>query len=244
MSSSAEETSVRLGAVAADRREDRVPGRSERLPRGLSHRPAPLWRRVSLLVRRTHMYIALFVTPWLAMYALSTIVFNHAAQVDRLYQKIYGPRFDQYVIERQLSYSRTFPAGASLRTKAEEILADLNLNGSFGVEKSEDRLVIARRDPFVPRRITFYPSTHRLMIERQTSRLASILTTLHTQVTYTNKLKRIKAWAASVDLTVATMLLLVLSGLWMWWELKVTRFTGSLFLLMGVLLFCAFLFLA
>jgi hypothetical protein len=40
------------------------------------------------------------------------------------------------------------------------------------------------------------------------------------------------------------MLLLVLSGLWMWWELKVTRFNGSLFLLMGALLFCAFLFLA
>lgn len=190
------------------------------------------------------MYIALFVTPWLAMYALSTIVFNHAAQVDRLYQKLYGPRFDQYVMERQLSYGKGFPADASLRTRAEEILTDLNLNGSFGVEKSADRLVITRRDPFVPRRITFYPSTHRLVVERQTSRLASILTALHTQVTYTNKLKRIKAWAASVDLTVATMLLLVFSGIWMWWELKVTRYAGSVFLFMGILLFCAFLFLA
>jgi len=214
------------------------------MPRGLSRRPAHLRRSISLFIRRTHMYIALFVTPWLAMYALSTVVFNHEAQVDRLYQKIYGPGFNRYVTERQLSYHRIFPPSATVRTRAEEILSDLNLNGSFGVEQATNRLVITRRDPFVPRRIIFYPSTHRLVVERQDSRLASILTTLHTQVSYTNKLKRIKAWAASVDLTVATMLLLVLSGLWMWWELKVTRFLGSLFLLAGILLFCVFLFVA
>lgn len=228
-----EQGSVVLKRAAFDRHEDRA--RRSRTRK---------WRNIALLIRRTHMYVALFVTPWLAMYALSTIVFNHEAQVDRWYQKMYGPGFDQYKIEKQLSYAKRFPAGASLRTRAEEILRDVNLNGSFGVEKEGDRMVITRRDPFVPRRITFDPGTHRLLIERQNSHLASILTTLHTQVSYTNKLKRIKAWAASVDLTVVAMILLVLSGVWMWWELKVTRFTGSAFVALGILLFCAFLFLA
>lgn len=190
------------------------------------------------------MYIGLFVTPWLAMYALSTIVFNHEAQLNRFYKNIYGPHFDQYVTERQLSYHRTFPPATTPRERAEKILTDLRLNGSFGVENALDRLVIDRRDPLGSRRITWYSKTSNLVIERQNSTIAWFLTTLHTQVSYANRLKRIKAWALFIDLAIATILALVLSGIWMWWELKVTRFVGSLFMLTGVLLFCVFLFLA
>jgi hypothetical protein len=242
--SKAEGSSIRLGEVAARSGGDPVLRPGPRVHLGRTGRTARPWRRVSVLLRRTHMYLGLFVTPWLMMYALSTIIFNHAAQVDRFYQRLYGPHFDQYVLERQLSYDRIFPQQATLRTRAEEILADLHLNGSFGVETVADRLVITRRDPWIPRRITLDPGTHRLVIERQNSRVATFLTTLHTQVSYANQLQRIKAWALSVDMTIATMLILVFSGLWMWWELKVTRLLGSLFLLLGVLLFGLFLFLA
>ena len=31
----------------------------------------------SKLIRRTHMYLALFLTPWVMVYAFSSIVFNH-----------------------------------------------------------------------------------------------------------------------------------------------------------------------
>jgi hypothetical protein len=195
------------------------------------------------VIRRIHMYIALFFTPWLAMYALSTIIFNHWPQVNRLYQEMYGANFDKYAVEKQVIYNKTFPQSATLRTRAEQILTDLDLSGSFGVKNRGNQLVIDRRDPFIPRRIILDPATHRLVIERQDSRVASLLTTLHTQVSYTNKLKRIKVWGLFVDLTVATMLLLVFSGIWMWWELKVTRFTGSVFLFLGIALFGLFLFL-
>ena len=198
----------------------------------------------SLCVRRIHMYLGLFVAPWLVMYALSTIVFNHAVQVNRLYKYMYGSKFDQYIPEGQLTYTKGFPDQTNARSEALQILTDLNLNGSFGVEDANERLVIDRRDPFVPRRIILYRATHQLVVERQESRLASVLTTLHTQVSYANKLNRIKAWAVAVDLAIATMLLLVASGFWMWWELKVTRFAGSLFMLLGLMLFGAFLFLA
>jgi hypothetical protein len=32
---------------------------------------------VSLLLRRAHMYLALFLFPWMLMYALSTLAMNH-----------------------------------------------------------------------------------------------------------------------------------------------------------------------
>lgn len=244
MSSNMAGKSMRLANVESNSCGGEIVRPAKDSPRRSAGRPVSLGRNVSLFIRRTHMYVGLFVTPWLVMYALSTIAFNHAGEVDRLYRKIDGPTFDNYVIERRLSYGKMFAMGTTLRTRAEEILTDLNLNGSFGVENAEDRLVITRRDPFVPRRVTFYPSTHRLVVERQNSRMASFLTTLHTQVSYANKLKRIKAWAIFVDLTIATMVMLVFSGIWMWWELKVTRLAGSLFILAGAMLFSIFVFLA
>ena len=33
----------------------------------------------SKVVRRTHMYLALFLFPWMLMYALSTLAMNHRA---------------------------------------------------------------------------------------------------------------------------------------------------------------------
>ena len=34
---------------------------------------------ISTIVRRTHMFLALFFFPWVLMYALSTLVMNHRA---------------------------------------------------------------------------------------------------------------------------------------------------------------------
>ena len=31
----------------------------------------------SLIIRRIHLYLALFLTPWMLMYAISTVVMNH-----------------------------------------------------------------------------------------------------------------------------------------------------------------------
>jgi hypothetical protein len=101
-------------------------------------------RRLSLLLRRSHMYIALFLTPWMAMYALSTLVFNHFERV----AQHYGGQIERYEKDRELAYSKAFPPGASPRMMAEEILRDLNLSGTLRVEqRSENRMVILRLDP-------------------------------------------------------------------------------------------------
>lgn len=202
--------------------------------------PAPDSRqsiRFSVLLRRCHMYLGLFLTPWLAMYAVSTVVFNHADLINRHY----GGRMERFAPEREAIYGKPFAAGATLRQKGEQILDDLHLNGSFGIQQKPDRIVIDRRDPLAPRRITFFPGTGKLIIERQALRAAQLLTTLHSQVSYTNKLARIKLWAFMVDLTAAATLLLVITGFWMWWELKVTRRWGAFLTLFGLVLFGLFL---
>jgi hypothetical protein len=48
-------------------------------------------------------------------------------------------------------------------------------------------------------------------------------------------------WAFSVDLFIVAMIFWVASGLWMWWEMRVTRRWGALFGLSGVVLFALFM---
>jgi hypothetical protein len=193
--------------------------------------------RFRTFLRRCHMYLGLFLTPWLTMYAVSTVVFNHWGRINQFYSGKMG----QFEPEKELPYTKEFTPHASLRSKGEQILKDFHASGSFGIRESEGRIVIDRRDPIAPRRFTYIPDERKMVIERQAFRTATLLTTIHSQVGYSSKLGQIKAWAVTVDLTTIATFLLVISGIWMWWELKVTRKWGMFFLLSGVALFGVFL---
>ena len=117
-----------------------------------TNRPSAI-RDFSLLLRRCHMYIGLFLTPWLTMYAVSTVVFNHWERISSFYQG----RMDQFQMEKELAYTHVFSPGTSPREKGDRLLDDLNLAGSFTADKAKDRLVINRRDPLAPRRISYIP---------------------------------------------------------------------------------------
>ena len=57
-----------------------VRGRATRDPQGTAGRTVMTF---SIIVRRTHMYLALFLFPWILMYALSTLAMNHRAVFSR-----------------------------------------------------------------------------------------------------------------------------------------------------------------
>ncbi len=46
----------------------------------------------SKLIRRIHLYLALFLTPWMLIYGLSGLVLNHGATV----RSFYGPTYGQF----------------------------------------------------------------------------------------------------------------------------------------------------
>jgi hypothetical protein len=70
---------------------------------------------------------------------------------------------------------------------------------------------------------------------------ASILRRLHVRKGYQSDYVSDDAWAVGVDLVIVACVFWVLSGLWMWWEMKVTRRWGAVALLSGVGLFLFFL---
>lgn len=180
------------------------------------------------------MYVALFLVPWVLMYALSTITMNH-----RLGQHAVAPSF---VKEREVVYDGTLPPEASSRQVARQVLAFLNMDGAHGLGKAggDGTVVINRFDPVAPRRITFTPADRRIVVERQDFRTGAFLERMHRRRGFQSGYAVDDTWALSVDLVIVAICFWVFSGLWMWLEMKATRALGVLCLAGGIGLFALF----
>jgi hypothetical protein len=184
------------------------------------------------------MYLGLALCPWMLMYALSTLAMNHRA----LFTANYGSGPVPFVTEREMIYDRVFPPGSDLSTIAAQILVSVGLDGAHDVSRRQDgAIVIARKDLLSPRRITFTPTTRRLLIEKTTSRPNEFLERFHRRRGYATGYGLDTVWAVTVDLVIVAMVFWTLSGLWMWWELKATWRLGTVALVAGVGLFAFFL---
>lgn len=191
----------------------------------------------STSVRRTHMYLALFLFPWMLMYALSTLAMNHR----RFFGENAGASVP-YEKEREFVYDGVFPTNAEPRTISRQILRSLDLDGAHGVTRRKDgAIVITRNDLVTPRRLTYDPSARTIVIEKMPHRTNSLLERFHRRRGYATGYALDTVWAVSVDLVIVAMVFWVLSGLWMWWEMKVTRVLGGVALLAGAGLFAFYL---
>jgi hypothetical protein len=197
--------------------------------------------RFSIFLRRTHMYVALFLTPWLTMYAISTLVFNH----NDFFQNLYGGDLAKFDKVQDIPYTHRFDDDAEPRDIADQIQKDLKLPHKLGIRQpdEEGRYVFFEPgiDVFTPKRYLYSQEQQTVTVERQEFRTPNFLTRMHTRVGYGNKQTPARAskiaWAVAVDLSIFASILWVFSGFWMWWELKVTRSWGILFAFVGPLLF-------
>jgi hypothetical protein len=126
-----------------------------------------------------------------------------------------------------------------------QILQVLGMDGAHNANGSieEDKITINRNSLVKPKRITFIPSTQKVTVEEQVFRSPHFLERVHRARGYQSEYTQNDVWGFLVDVVIVAMVLWVLSGLWMWWELKVTRFYGALCLAGGFVLFGFFLFM-
>jgi len=194
---------------------------------------------LSLLLRRIHLYLALFLIPWILMYAVSTFVMNHRF----LFHERPPEPPPKYTTEREFTYPGELPAGATSQQIALQLLATLDLDGAHAIARpiNPEKLIIYRQHPVSPRRITFTPADKKVVIETLDFAAHSFLERMHRRRGFQHDYLLEDLWAASVDLTIAALIILSLSGLWMWWELRVTHRLGGLALIAGIALFATFL---
>jgi hypothetical protein len=177
------------------------------------------------------MYLALFLAPWMMGYAISTIAMNHRM-----------PRPTAFITERDQQYPNVFEPGTPPRDIARQILADLGLDGAFGVQgpAADGRLTINRQGMLSPRRITYTPADRRIVVERMELETSGFLNRFHRRRGYQQPYSADLAMAVSVDAVIVAMVFWALSGLWMWWEMRATRLWGLACAVTGIGIFLLF----
>lgn len=174
------------------------------------------------------------------MYTVSTFVMNHG----RFFRGPEEPRKPPvFQVERDFMYSGELPPGATPQQIARQLLSSLDLDGAYNIARplSDERLVINRLHATAPRRITYIPATKHIVVERQIFDGTRFLEQIHRRRGYQHDFLLDDLWASAVDLTIAGLLLLAFTGIWMWWELRVTRRWGAIALAAGFGLFALFL---
>lgn len=177
------------------------------------------------------MYLALFLAPWMIGYALSTMAMNHRM-----------PRPTSFVTEIERDYPNVFEPGTPPREIAQQILSDLDLDGAFGVQgpAPDGRLTINRQGMLSPRRIIFTPQSRRIVVERMELETSGFLNRFHRRRGYQQPYAADLAMAMSVDAVIVAMVFWALSGLWMWWEMRATRWWGLACAVTGAGIFVLF----
>jgi hypothetical protein len=193
---------------------------------------------LSKIIRRSHLYLALFLAPWVLMYALSTAAMNHRHYFIEKFGR--GPA--PWIKERELTYPGVFSENAAPRDISRQLLTSLELDGAHAVNRRPDgTLVITRHDLITPRRVTYAPATQKIVIEKTEPRAHALLERFHRRRGYDTGYALDTAWAVSVDVVIVALVFWALSGLWLWWEMKATRVLGALGLLGGLAVFAGYL---
>ena len=187
-----------------------------------------------LLVRRIHLYVAMFLMPWFLVYGLSSVPFSHSDWFRESPQ--WTVRFDR-------PYDLPVADGANLREVGARILRDMDLKGGFGASRPRAREIsVYRFDFWSATRITYFLDQKRLVAEDRGFRWASFLTGMHARGGFEQHSFLDDAWAVTVDVVCVGFLVWIASGLYMWWQLRQTRSWGFLALGGGIASFVVFLF--
>ena len=193
----------------------------------------------SLLIRRLHMYLALYLMPWIVIYALAAMAMNHR----EFFIDFYDGNLWYAEKESEQDYVPDVSPDASDAEIAEVILDHLGIPGPHNINRSGDgnQLNISRDDPLAARNIRYRFDEQKLTVDRFPFRPATLLVRLHHRHGYGREDAASKAWAVGVDVAVFGMLFWIGSGLWLWWKIRATRKWGIVCLVAGFGLFALFL---
>lgn len=186
--------------------------------------------------RRVHLYLGLFLAPWLTMYGISSFIIIHQSWFEAGHSNAWEPIFER-------SYSRPVNSpGAEnepdLRATAQQILKDCALEGAFWVDKPKpDILHIDRFSFWGSTSLTYSIKDQKLKAERQRMSLSQVITRMHFRGGYRQPDFWNKFWGLLVDVACVGIIIWVASGLIMWWRLRFLRAWGAAAVAAGILSF-------
>jgi hypothetical protein len=193
------------------------------------------------LVRTLHLYFGLFISPFICIFSISVLVLNHAGYFNHI-----NPVEPLPDIKTKLD---KIPYDTTDLLTAKAIIGKLNVNGEIDfISKNEDYISFPVNKPGLQTKIKVDIHTDSVLITRQQVGLMRAMSYLHTMPGQHNANMRgnsgfMKVWRALADVVVYLLLFLTVSGVFLWYFLKVERTLGIYAITLGVLLFFGLLLL-
>ncbi len=195
-----------------------------------------LWRRLDFWMRLFHLYTGLFLVPWMVVYAISAFSLNHGPAITKLLH-VAPPKWE--VIRREeFVPGDDFPEQRSER--AEFILHKLDLEGAHRIQGKPNApvLTIVRLSGAGHYRIRWQQPQQMLIVERQTSFSGlRFVHYLHFRCGFAQPYFAYRAWALIVDLVSVSILIWVVSGIYLWIRHPRNRKSGGVAFSAGILFF-------
>jgi hypothetical protein len=187
-----------------------------------------------LLTRRLHLYLGMFLLPWMAMFGASALLINHPAW--------WPTPADNWRTIATREYTLDRSDGADPRAIGRRIMLDLGYDPSkgFGVYEPEQAdLAVAIPNFRRPLRVTYWASEGRLQVEERQFAWGTMLRDMHTHSALWMRAPGQVAWALAVFAFCLSMLLWIASGLYMWWKLPGSRRMGWVVIVASLVSFAA-----
>jgi len=190
------------------------------------------------LNRRTHLYLALFLSPWFWMYGVSSIPFSHNQYFEEL-DKAKG--IPPWTKRAEIPFEQPVPDGPELRPFADQVVKLVGLSGSYGAYRQSPKQVNVYVYTFwKSTQVKYFLEEKKLVMEDRRFRWDHFFTGMHAKGGFDQGGWH-NVWGVMVDLVCLGLLLWVVTGLIMWCSLPVVRGWGWVALVSGVVSFGVFL---
>jgi hypothetical protein len=176
----------------------------------------------NLIVRRVHLYLGMFLMPWLLVYGLSTVTLNHGE-----WFKQFRPGEPQWMLLWEKPQALPMPLqNGNLREVVRGILDAQKLEGPFFAQQQGRRLKIHVQNFIEPLQLMYDLDRQMLRAEKKKFSWVEVLVRLHFRVGYNEGGTLAVIWPMIVDLFCATMLIWIVTGLILWWKVRESRRWG------------------
>jgi hypothetical protein len=189
--------------------------------------------------RRLHLYLGMFLLPWVLVFAVSSLILSHAGAIRR-WDRV-TPQW-KTTVERE--YSIPVPPGADLRQVGASVLKDLGMPGPFFAGRpGPGRININPVEFWKRQRVAYFIDQKKIVVQTlEPVRWHQILVGMHLRSGYRQEDFLSDLWAVALDLVCVGFLLWVVSGVYMWWHIRPSRFWGLTALIGGLAWFVFLLF--
>lgn len=188
--------------------------------------------------RRLHLYLGLALSPWILLYAASSIPFSHGRFFEDLDKAKGQPN---WIRRAEIPFDAAVPRDDSqLRAFGSRIMQTAGLDGAFGAyRQGPSQINVYSHSVWNSTQVKYLLEEKKLIVEDKRFRWDHMLTGFHAKGGFEQEGWLHDSWGVVVDLVSLGLLLWVASGLYMWIPMRNLRRSGLFALAAGALSFGA-----